>query len=132
MKRASLVFAVAVLFAATVWAAETTGNKSEEVTLTGNLSCAHCKLTAPDQKCGKECCETCIKGGDSTLFQDEKGSFYLLIGTEHCKPLMTPERLALLGEKVVVKGKLAKTNGVQGIYVEDVKKAEAKQPAEKK
>jgi hypothetical protein len=123
MKKAMLTLMGLVLLTATCWAGEMAVKNGQEVTVTGHLSCAYCKLAAgPVHKCSPECCQACIKGGDSTLLQHEK-SIYLLLPKEKDKPLMTPERIAFAGGEVTVKGIMVKTGGMKAIYVEKMDKA---------
>lgn len=119
MKKAVLVLMVLLLVAATCWAA---APKGKEVTITGKMTCTFCNLPAMG-KCSKECCQNCIKSGDPALLQDAKGNLYLLLSGEHEKPLMTPDRMALLTENVAVSGLLVKRGGLQGIYVKKMEKA---------
>jgi hypothetical protein len=119
MKRALLVLMTVLLATSICWAA---APKGQEVTITGKMTCTYCNLPAPG-KCSKECCQACLKSGDPTLLEDAKGNLYILLSGEHEKPLMTPERLNLLTEKVTVKGMLMKRGGVQGIYVKEMEKA---------
>jgi len=133
MKKTALALCVAVMVVATAWAADTAAKKGAEVTMKGKLSCAYCKLgSAPEHKCTKECCQACVKGGDSALLQDEKGALYLLLAKDKEKPVMAGDRMALMGDMVMVKGMMVKGNGIQCIYVEDMKKAEEPKAAEKK
>lgn len=123
MKRAMVVLMALVLLTAPCWAGEKAAQKGQDVTITGHLSCAYCKLAAgPVHKCSPECCQACIKAGDSTLLQHDK-NIYLLLNKEKDKPLMTAERIALAGGDVTVKGILVKTSGLQAIYVESMEKA---------
>ena len=57
------------------------------------------------------------------LLTDAKGNSYLLLSGEQMKPLMTPERMNLLEEKVKVEGILVTRGGIQGIYVKKMEKA---------
>jgi len=124
MKKAMLILLGFGLLAASSWAGEMAVKNGQEVTITGHLSCAYCKLASGlTHKCSPECCQACIKGGDSALLQNDT-SIYLLLGKEKDKPLMTPERIALAGGQVTVKGMMVKTGGMQAIYVEKMDKAQ--------
>jgi hypothetical protein len=112
-----------VLMVVGAWAAEKAAKSSQEVTVTGELSCAYCKLaTGSVHKCSPECCAGCIKGGNSTLLQDGK-NLYLLMSKEKEKNLMTPERIAWAGSSVKVKGIKVQSGGLQAIYVETMDKS---------
>lgn len=138
MKRNILILTVvaglAVLFAASVWAVDPMPmKKGEAVTVTGNLSCSYCKMAAGvGHKCSPDCCAGCIKAGDAPVLQDQKDNLYLLINKEMGKPLLTPERLALIGHEVTVKGLLSKAGGLQAVYVESMEKAPEKPAAAEK
>ncbi len=119
MKRALLVLMAVCILTSTCWAA---APKGEEVTITGKITCTYCNLPASG-KCSLECCQNCIKSGDPVLLEDAGGNLYILLSGEHEKPLMTPDRMKLLTEKVTVKGMLMKRGGVQGIYVKEMAKA---------
>lgn len=121
MKKTLLLVMAVLLMASISWAA---APKGQEVTITGKMTCTFCNLPAPAKGGTKECCQNCIKSGDPTLLEDAQGNLYILLSGEHEKPLMTPERMDLVREKVVVKGMLVKRGGVQGIYVKEMKKAE--------
>ena len=97
--------------------------KGEKVTMTGMASCTFCKLSHPEKSCTNECCVGCLKAGDPPSLTDKDGNMYILLTGEHEKPLMTPERMALMGGKITVTGTLVKGKGVQGIYVEKMEKA---------
>lgn len=120
MRKALLVIVTLLLLSPVCWAA---APKGQEVTITGKITCTFCNLPASG-KCSKECCMNCIKSGDPTLLEDAEGNLYILLSGEHEKPLMTPERMNLLTEKVTVKGILMKRGGVQGIYVKEMGKAQ--------
>ena len=131
MKRTMVVLMAVAVLGAMAWAAEKEMKKGEEVTMTGTLSCASCKLAG--HTCPKGCCNTCVKAGDPALLQDEKGELFLMLSGDMGKGAMTPERLDMLGAKVTVKGNLVKEHGLQGIYVKEMAKtAEAVSAAEKK
>ena len=130
MRKVAMVIMVVVLCGAVAWAADSMAKKSEEVTMTGSLSCASCKLAG--HKCPEGCCQTCVKGGDAALLEDEKGDLYLMLSSDMGKGAITPERMAMLGGKVTVKGELVKAHGLQGIYVKEMTKAADAKPAEKK
>ncbi|MEW6658225.1 MAG: hypothetical protein AB1424_06170 [Thermodesulfobacteriota bacterium] len=119
MKKAVLVLMALLLLTATCWAA---APKGQEVTITGKMTCTFCNLPAPG-KCSKECCQACLKSGDPVLLEDAQGTLYILLSGEHEKPLMTPDRMNLLTEKVTVKGMMVKRGGIQGIYVKGMEKA---------
>jgi len=121
MKKAVLVLMAVLLLASICWA-QGAAPKGEEVTITGKLTCTFCNLPAPG-KCSKECCQACLKSGDPALMEDAKGNLYILISGEHEKPLMTPDRMDLMTEKVTVKGMLIKRGGLQAIYVKGMEKA---------
>lgn len=122
MKRALVVMMAAVLATAVGWAAVQGATQGKEVAITGKISCTFCNLPAKGN-CTKECCQACIASGDPVLLSDAKGSLYILLSGDKEKPLMTEERKGLLQETVVVKGKLVKRGGVQGIYVKSMEKA---------
>ncbi len=131
MKKTLVLCVVVAVLSAAVWAVE--AKKGEEMTMTGTLSCSFCKLAGgPDHKCSKECCQACLKGGDTALLQDDKGGLFMLVSKDKEKPVINPERLALMGEKVNVKGIMVKANGLQAIYVENIEKAAETKAAEKK
>jgi hypothetical protein len=118
MKKTILLLLGLGLLAVSSWAGEMAVKNGQEVTITGHLSCAYCKLASGlTHKCSPECCQACIKGGDSALLQKDE-AIYLLLSKEKDKPLMTPERIALAGGQVTVKGMVVKTGGMQAIYVE--------------
>ncbi len=121
MKKALLVLMAVLLLASICWAQGTTP-KGPEVTVTGMMTCTFCNLPAMG-KCTKECCQACVKAGDPPLLSDAKGNLYILLTGEHEKPLMTPERMDLLTEKVTVTGISVKRGGIQGIYVKKMEKA---------
>jgi hypothetical protein len=121
MKRALLVLMALVLLTSTCWA-QGAAPKGQEVTMTGMFVCAFCNLPAMG-KCSKECCQNCLKAGDPPLLSDEKGTLYILLTGEHEKPLLTPERIDLLTQKITVKGMLVKRGGLQAIYVKSMEKA---------
>lgn len=127
MKRLVLLVAlvaVAASAALVVMAAEdqTAGSKAKAVNLTGTIACTSCTLAHPDKPCGKSCCTGCIKGGDPALLVDDDGNLFLLVTSERGKPLMTRERLEMIGGKVAVKGQLVKGKGIQAIYVDSIEK----------
>jgi hypothetical protein len=136
MKKAILAILAIFLATSAAWAAEPVMEKSKgmekgkmihmekgkEVTITGRISCTFCNLPAA-MECTKECCTACIKAGDPVLFSDEKGNLYLLVSGEKEKPLMTPERMNLISEKVKIQGMLVTRGGIQGIYVKTMEKA---------
>ena len=119
MKRAFLVLMAVLLLTSICWAA---APKGQEVTITGKVVCAFCNLPAPG-KCSKECCQACVKSGSPALLEDAQGNLYILLSGEHEKPVMTPEKMDLMTEKVTVKGILVKRGGLQGIYVKGMEKA---------
>ena len=119
MKRAFLVLMAVLLLTSICWAA---APKGQEVTITGKVICAFCNLPAPG-KCSKECCQACVKSGSPALLEDAQGNLYILLSGEHEKPVMTPEKMDLMTEKVTVKGILVKRGGLQGIYVKGMEKA---------
>lgn len=131
MKKVMVVLIVMAVVGTMAWAAETAAKKGTEVTVSGTLSCASCKIAG--HECPKGCCETCVKSGDPALLQDAKGDLFLMLSGDMGKSAMTPDRMSMLGEKVTVKGMLVKEHGLQGIYVAKMDKmaADAK-PAEKK
>jgi len=120
MKRTLFVLVAVLLLSSACWAA---APKGEEVTIMGKITCTYCNLPAAG-KCSKECCQNCIKSGDPVLMEDAEGNLYILLSGEHEKPLMTPERMDMLTEKVTVKGMLMKRGGVQAIYVKEMQKAQ--------
>ena len=126
MKKTILVLMALLLLTATCWAANPVGGPppagGQEVTMTGMLTCTFCNLPGAG-KCSKECCQACIKSGDPALLTDAKGDLYILLTGEHEKPLMTPEKMAMVTEKVTVTGILVKRGGLQGIYVKKMEKA---------
>lgn len=122
-----LLLSIIVLFALMCLstAAFTAGGKmakGKEVTVTGQLSCTFCKLSNPAKPCEKGCCEKCVKAGDSPLLTDAKGNQYVLVTGEKEATLMTPERTAMLGSQVTVKGVMVKGKGIQAIYVDSMAK----------
>ncbi len=119
MKRAFLVLMAVLLLTSICWAA---APKGQEVTITGKVVCAFCNLPAPG-KCSKECCQACVKSGSPALLEDAQGNLYILLSGEHEKPVMTPEKMDLMTEKVTVKGILVKRGGLQGIYVKGMEQA---------
>lgn len=137
MKKAILAILAIFLVTSAAWAAEKAMekgrgmetekaktmamDKGKEVTMTGRISCTFCNLPAA-MECTKECCTACIKAGDPVLFSDEKGNLYLLVSGEKEKPLMTPERMNLIAEKVKIQGMLVIRGGIQGIYVKTMEK----------
>jgi hypothetical protein len=127
MKRLVLVIMAVLLLVGTCWAQMPVGAPSKaagpEVTITGMLSCTFCSLPAAGT-CTKECCQACIKSGDPVLLTDAKGDLYVLLTGEHEKPLMTPDRMNLVTEKVKVTGIVVKRGGLQGIYVKKMEKAQ--------
>ncbi len=96
--------------------------KGKQVSIIGTMTCTVCQLMHPGEKCAPGCCEQCIKNGDPVLFTDQAGNQYVLTSTAENTKLMTAERYALLGQTVLVKGKLVKGKGVQFIMVESVAK----------
>ena len=124
MKRAVLVLMALLLLTATCWAQEKAAPKGEDVTVTGMLSCTFCNLATPSKTCTKECCQGCIKDGDPPLLKDAKGTLYILLTGEKMKPLMTPDKMELVQGKVKVTGILVKRDGLQGIYVKKMEKAQ--------
>jgi hypothetical protein len=100
----------------------TGGIKGKEVSLTGRLGCTFCSLAHPDKVCNKGCCSGCIQAGDPPLLIDKQGNMYILLTNEIKKPLMTPERLEMAGEQVVIKGLLVKGKGIQVIFVDSLAK----------
>ena len=127
MKRAVLVFMAFLLLTTTCWAQRkpvggSPPGEGQNVTITGKMTCTFCSLPAPG-KCSIECCQDCIKAGDPVLLTDAKGDLYILLTSEHEKPLMTPDRMKLLVGNVKVEGMLVKRGGIQGIYVKKMEKA---------
>lgn len=98
-------------------------DEGKQVSMTGKLSCSFCKLAHPDKPATPECCTACIKAGDPPLLTDAQGNMYILISGEKEMKLMTPERMAMIGSDVMVKGLLVKQNGMQAIYVDSMDKA---------
>lgn len=144
MKKAMLIILASFLLSATGWAEmakepmmekgmeQQKSMKSEEVTITGHMSCTYCKLAGGmNHQCTPECCQACVKAGDSVLLQDGKENLYILLNKEKEKSVITPERLPLVGGEVTVKGIMVKTGGLQGIYVEKMDKAPEKTPMAK-
>jgi hypothetical protein len=129
MKKVAAVLVVLVMLGVAGWAAES-AMKGDEVTMTGALSCASCKLAG--HVCPKGCCATCVTGGDPALFENEKGDLFLVLSKDMGKGAMTSERMAMLGGKVIIKGILVKSHGLQGIYVDAMEKVADAKPAEKK
>jgi hypothetical protein len=99
--------------------------KGTQVSVTGVLTCTFCKLSHPEKACETGCCEKCIKAGDPALLTANDGEQFILITSEKEVALMTPERYALVGGPVTVKGMKVKGKGVQVIYVESMEKAPA-------
>lgn len=138
MKKAMVIILASLLLTATCWAemekGSMTGNpmeekaiKGQEVTITGYMSCTNCTLASGmTRKCTPECCQACVKAGDSVLLQDGKENLYILLNKEKGKPLITPDRLPLVGGEVMVTGIMAKTGGLQWITVEKLEKAPEK------
>jgi hypothetical protein len=139
MKKAMLIIVASLLLTATCWAEmqkegsmmenpiDEKSIKGQEVTITGHMSCTYCKLAGGmTHQCTPECCQACVKAGDSVLLQDGKENLYILLNKEKEKPLITPDRLPLVGGEVTVKGIMVKTGGLQGIYVEKMEKAPEK------
>ncbi len=94
----------------------------KQVSIVGTMTCTVCQLMHPGTKCAPGCCEQCIKNGDPVLFTDQGGNQYVLTARDQNSKLMIPERYALLGQKVLVRGRLVKGKGVQFIMVESVAK----------
>lgn len=111
------VLAISVM---TSFAADTA--KGEDVTVTGKLTCMSCALTNPDNPCGKGCCEKCIKAGDPAMLTDANGNRYVLLTGKHMENLMNPERYAMLGGEVTVKGVMVNDKGVQAIFADEIEK----------
>ena len=105
--------------------------KGEKVGLSGMLSCAFCTFAHSDKTCKKGCCTECIKAGDPPLLKDAEGNMYILLTNEIKKPLMTPDRMEMTGEKVMVKGMMVKGKGIQAIFVDSMEKAQAKEGEKK-
>ena len=121
MKKAMAIFVAVALLGALAWAAESTAKKGEDVSMSGMLSCASCKIAG--HTCPKGCCQSCVKAGDPALLEDEKsGELFLMLSGDMGKSAMTPERMDMLGGKVTVKGILVKEKGLQGIYVKSMEK----------
>jgi hypothetical protein len=95
---------------------------SQNVSITGRLSCTFCTLANPGMSCALGCCADCIKKGDPPLLTDAQGSLYLLLSGEKGTALMTPERMAMAGGQVAVKGLLVNRNGMRVIYVDSMQK----------
>jgi hypothetical protein len=96
--------------------------EANDVTLTGRLSCTFCTLANPSMPCPAGCCMDCVKGGDPPLLTDAQGNMYLLLSGEKGATLMTPERLAMVGGQVTIKGLLVSRNGIRVIYVDSIEK----------
>ena len=122
MKRAIVALMALLLLASTCWA-QMAAPTGQDVTITGMLTCTFCNLPGAG-KCTKECCQACIKAGDPPLLTDAKGNLFILLTGEHEKPLMTPEKMNLVMEKITVTGILVKRGGLQGIYVKKMEKAQ--------
>ena len=123
MKKTVLILMAFLLLSATCWAQEKAAPKGAEMTVTGMLTCTFCTMPGA-AKCSKECCQSCIKGGDPATLSDAKGNLYLLLTGEQGKPVMTPERMELLESKVKVTGIMVKRGGLQAIYVKKLEKAQ--------
>jgi len=117
-----VMFVVVSLLATAFGAGKGTASKGRDVTVTGELTCAFCKLANPTKSCEKGCCDRCIESGSAPLLTDAKGNQYILLSGEHETPVMTPERYGMIGGKVNVKGLLVKGKGVQAIYVKSMEK----------
>lgn len=124
MKKAVLVLMAVLLIAGTGFAAEKMAMKGKTMTMTGYMSCTFCSMGSGKQCMSKECCQECVKAGDPVTLHGDKGMLYILLTSEQGKPLMTPERMELLGSKVKVKGTMVKRGGLQAIYVESMEKAQ--------
>ncbi len=94
------------------------------ITITGKLSCSYCTVAEPNMTCTAGCCAECVTAGVPPLLTDVYGRMFILVSAEKGMPLMTPERLAMMGGQVIVKGLLVKQNGIQAIYVDDMQSAE--------
>lgn len=101
--------------------------EGKEASVTGKLSCTFCKFAHPDKTCTPDCCVNCVKAGDPPLLTDAQGNMFILLTGEKEVPLMTSERMKMLGGEVTVKGVQVKRNGIQAIYVDSIEKAEAQQ-----
>lgn len=123
MKKAVIVLMAVVLLAVTGFAAEKGSMKGKEVTITGYVSCTFCSMGSGKQCMSKECCQECLKAGDPVTLHGQKGMLYILLTNQQGKPLMTPERMDLLGSQVKIKGIMVKRGGIQGIYVASMEKA---------
>jgi hypothetical protein len=123
----SVLFAVVALGTVAFAAGESKAPvaKGKEVTITGKISCTFCRLAHPEQSCHPSCCATCVKAGDPTLLTDAQGNQYVLLTSEKGVPLMNPERQAMLGSTVTIKGVLVKGKGVQAIFVDSMVQAVA-------
>jgi hypothetical protein len=124
MKRAAWLVLALVVIAGLSMVALAKGNatKGKEVEITGQLSCAFCKLSHPEHPCATGCCVSCIKGGDVALITDAKGNMYVVLGNEVKKPAISPDDAELAGSRVVVKGLLVKGKGLQAILVDSMEK----------
>ncbi len=96
--------------------------EAKQVTVRGSLHCTFCTLAHPDTPCPPGCCAKCVKAGDPPSLTDASGNFYLLLTGEMATPLMTPERIEMLGGQATVKGLLVNQNGINAIFVESMQK----------
>jgi hypothetical protein len=129
MKKATMVAACILLAGGGVYLvlSRTSANQpraaaAQDVTITGRLSCTFCTLANPDMSCTPGCCADCVKAGDPPSLTDAQGNMYLLLTGEKGMPLMTPERIQMMGGQVTVKGLLVARNGIQAIYVDSMSK----------
>jgi hypothetical protein len=130
MKKATIVAACILLAAAGVYLLVFSGTSADQpraaaaqdVTITGRLSCTYCTLANPDMSCTPGCCADCVRAGDPPSLTDAQGNMYLLLTGEKGMPLMTPERIQMMGGQVTVKGLLVARNGIQAIYVDSMSK----------
>ena len=126
MKKRLLVAVAVLLWAVPCFAAEivVVVPKGKVITITGDMSCTFCTMLTGKMCASRECCQECVKAGDPVTLHGPKGQLYILLSNQQRKPLMTPERMDLLGSKVKVTGKMIKRGGIQGIYVESMEKAQ--------
>lgn len=131
MKRAAVLLMAVLLLTGTCWASEKEKHgekhekhfaKSRDVTLTGQMSCTFCTLPS-GQLCSKECCTNCLRSGDPVLFTDTKGHLYLLVSGEKQQPLLTPDRMNLISERINVTGTMVQRDGIKAIYVRSMQRA---------
>ncbi|MBI5624089.1 MAG: hypothetical protein HY924_09940 [Elusimicrobia bacterium] len=119
-----IVAMTAVALAVTPAKQGKTAVEGGDVKVTGKLTCTYCRLAHPGKDCKKGCCSGCIKSGDPAILTDDEGNMYVLLNKEIKRPLMDAQKLALAGSRVEVTGTMAKGQGVQAIFVENMKKTE--------